>query len=84
MAHSWNITATDEQLDEAAIRGKRVMADMQQVLTWTYQRVSVSEMARRLGCSRNTIADMWVTLRQVSGRAAAGFGRRPNQRRTGT
>jgi hypothetical protein len=56
------------------LAGKRIQIRDAQVLTWTYQRIPVSEMARRLNCSRNTIRRVWLHYGQVFGVERAGLG----------
>jgi hypothetical protein len=55
---AWNETCSDEVLDAAIERGKVRLADLQRVLTLTAQRMSVSEIARLMCCSRKKV--IWM------------------------
>lgn len=63
MSDAWNVSVSDDQLEQLNLRAKHRISELQVVLTGTYQRKSVSEIARQLGCSRNKIIWMQQVLR---------------------
>lgn len=67
MSHSWNVDVSVERLEELNIRGKAVLVELQAVLTYTYQRRTVSEIARMLGCSRPKVIWMQHVLQLRTG-----------------
>jgi hypothetical protein len=69
---AWNLKVSEEQLEQLNIRAKAVMIQLQSVLTGTYQRKSVSEIARTLGCTRDKVIWMQHVLQLRSGRAWKG------------
>lgn len=68
MSEAWNERMTDEQLEQLNMRAKYVLSQLQVVTTHTYQRKSVSEIARLLGCSRNMVIWMQHVLQMRNGR----------------
>lgn len=74
MSLAWNVEASDEQLEELNLRMRRRLSELQTVATLTYQRQGVSEIARRLDCSRLKV----IWLQQVLGRPG-GLGRWPRE-----
>lgn len=65
--NAWNVNASDDRLEELNLRGKRRLVELQSVLTYTYQRKSVSEIARLLDCSRPKVIWMQHVLRLRDG-----------------
>lgn len=70
--NAWNLTVSDERLDELNLRAKAVLLELQQVLTCTYQRKPVSEIARLLGCSRPKVIWMQHVLHLRNGKGKDG------------
>jgi len=59
---SWNEKLSEEELHERMLRGRKVLAELQQVLTKTYARMSVSAIADELGWSRDKVIWAQATL----------------------
>ena len=58
MNPSWNETATEEDLHERMLRGRKRLSEQQQVLTLWYGRRNTSQIAQQLGWSRDKV--MWL------------------------
>lgn len=69
---AWNVRVSDEQLEQLNLRAKGVLLKLQSCLMHTYNRRSVSEIARLLDCSRPTV--MWMQ-HVLELRPAPGLGR---------
>ena len=70
MSKAWNLEVSEEVLQERVLRARRVLAELQTVLTNTGNRKSVSEIARALECSRPKVIWMQhvLQLRRGEGR----------------
>lgn len=79
MNPSWNEKLSEEELEERMLRGRARLSVLQRVLTHTYGRLSVSEIARQLGCSRRKV--IWLQhvleLRTARGTEETGLGHYP-------
>jgi hypothetical protein len=66
---AWNLKVSDDQLEQLNLRAKYRMSQLQLVLTHTYQRKSVSEIARLLNVTRNVVIWMQHVLQLRDGKA---------------
>jgi hypothetical protein len=66
---SWNEKLSEEELHERMLRGRKVLSELQQVLTRTYARKSVSEIARELEWSRDKVIWMQHVLGMRTGKS---------------
>jgi hypothetical protein len=56
--NAWNFEASDERLDALNVDVKTWLLRLQTVWAYTYQRKSVAEIARLLGCTLPTVRRM--------------------------
>jgi hypothetical protein len=67
MNPSWNEKLPENELHERMLRGRKVIAELQTVLTKTYARMSVSAIADELGWSRDKVIWAQATLLMDNG-----------------
>lgn len=73
MSRSTDIERAEDALLERVERGKRVLRELQSVLTYTYEGVQVAEQARRLNMSRPRVRWMQRVLGLRNGRTKTGW-----------
>lgn len=73
MSQAVDMQRAEDALLERVERGKRIIRELQSVLTYTYEGVQVAEQARRLTMSRDRVRWLQRVLGLRNGRIKSGW-----------